>query len=57
MDMRYHWMRDRVHQGQYRIIWRPGKTNLADFPSKIHPTPHFLATRANFVDYPTENIV
>ena len=51
-DMRFHWMRDRVRQDQYRIIWRAGTNNLADFPSKIHPTPHFLAVRPFYVTYP-----
>ena len=31
MDMRFYWLRDRaVNQKQFRIYWRPGKTNLAD---------------------------
>ena len=29
MDMRFHWLRDREAQGQFKIYWRPGKTNLA----------------------------
>jgi hypothetical protein len=55
IDMRYHWMRDRVRQKQFKIIWRPGTDNLADFPSKIHPTPHFLAVRPFYVSYPSAN--
>ena len=39
MDMKLHWMRDRESQGQFRIYWRPGKTNRADYWSKTqHPT-------------------
>ena len=53
VDMRYHWMRDRVRQGQFKVIWREGTSNLADFPSKIHPTPHFLAMRKFYVSYPS----
>ena len=38
MDMRFHWLRDRESQGQFRIYWRPGKTNRADYWSKTqHP--------------------
>ena len=34
MDMRFHWIRDRVRQGQFDVIWRPGAHNLADFFTK-----------------------
>jgi hypothetical protein len=38
LDMRYHWIRDRVRQGEFKIVWRAGKTNLADFFTKSLPT-------------------
>jgi hypothetical protein len=28
MDMRYHWLTDRVRQKQFDVYWRPGKDNL-----------------------------
>ena len=31
MDMRFHWIRDRECQEQFRIYWRPGKLNYADY--------------------------
>jgi hypothetical protein len=34
IDMRFHWLRDRVAQGQFKVTWKPGKTNLADFFTK-----------------------
>jgi hypothetical protein len=37
IDMRYHWVRDRVSQGQFKIAWSPGKNNLADFFTKALP--------------------
>jgi hypothetical protein len=37
MDMRFHWLRDREAQGQFRIYWRPGKTNLAALPNTTPP--------------------
>ena len=37
MDMRYNWVPDRVRQGHFVIIWRPGKDNLADFFTKPQP--------------------
>ena len=34
VDMRFHWLRDRIQQGQFIVTWRPGATNLADFFTK-----------------------
>jgi hypothetical protein len=31
MDMRFHWLRDRKQRQQFRIYWRPGGANLADY--------------------------
>jgi hypothetical protein len=28
MDMRYHWLTDRVRQKQFDIYWRPGRENI-----------------------------
>jgi hypothetical protein len=36
MDMRFHWLRCREAQNQFRFFWRPGKTNLADYCTKHH---------------------
>jgi hypothetical protein len=36
MDMRIHWLKCREALGQFRIHWRPGKTNLADYFTKHH---------------------
>ncbi len=44
MNMRYHWVRDRVKAGEFTIAWAPGDDNLADFFTKIvpsHVTTHF----------------
>jgi hypothetical protein len=37
MDMRLHWIRDRVRQRQFNVLWRPGTHNLADFFTKPLP--------------------
>lgn len=34
IDMRYHWVRDRVRQGHFIVEWRQGAHNLADFFTK-----------------------
>jgi hypothetical protein len=45
MDMRFHWLRCRDAQGQFRYYWRPGPTNLADYWTKHHPTSHHVEKR------------
>ena len=49
MDMRFHWLRDREAQGQFRIYWRPGKTNLVDYFTKHHSPAHHVNVRAEFL--------
>jgi hypothetical protein len=49
MDMRFHWLCDREVQGQFRIHWRPGKTNLADYFTKHHPPAHHVNMQAEFL--------
>ena len=34
MDMRFHWLRCRSAQGQFRFYWYPGKSNLGDYFTK-----------------------
>ena len=44
IDVRFHWLRDREAQGQFRIYWRPGKTKphelLHQASSAITPCQH-----------------
>jgi hypothetical protein len=35
--MRFHWLRDRIRQGQFTITHLAGKLNLADFFTKTLP--------------------
>lgn len=37
MDMRFHWLRCRESQGQFRFYWAPGSTNLTNYSTKHHP--------------------
>ena len=48
-DMRWHWLRDRVRQRQFRVFWRPGKQNLADYFTKHHPTWYHRKIRKKFL--------
>ena len=49
MDMRFEWLLDREQQGQLKIYWRPGKTNLADYFTKHHPPAHHRNVREIFL--------
>jgi hypothetical protein len=40
MDMRYHWLTDRVHQKQFKVYWQPGRENLGDYHTKHHSAQH-----------------
>ncbi len=47
--MRFHWLRNREAQRQIKIIWRPGKTNLADYFTKHYPPAHHVNVRSEFL--------
>ena len=49
MDMRFHWLRDRECQNQFRIYWRPGKLNYADYWTKHHAGKHHRNIRKEFL--------
>jgi hypothetical protein len=52
IDMRFHWIRDRVELGDFTVTWQSGKDNLADYFSKAHPVHHYKAMRSTFVSTP-----
>jgi hypothetical protein len=37
MDMHYYWVHDCMSQGQFTVVWKKGKSNLADYFIKHHP--------------------
>ena len=45
MDMRFHWLRDREAQSQFRFYWAPGKDNLGDYWTKHHCAAHHIDKR------------
>merc|ERR1711966_627542 len=49
MDMRFHWLRDREYQKQFRIYWRPGKMNYADYWTKHHTATYHKGVRKEFL--------
>jgi hypothetical protein len=48
-DMRYWWMKDRIKQKQYDLLWAPGKLNLADYFTKHHPPWHHKKMRYKYI--------
>jgi hypothetical protein len=40
MDMRYHWLTNRVRQKHFDVYWRPGRENLGDYHTKHHSAHH-----------------
>ena len=50
-DMRFFWMRCKESQNMFRVYWRPGTTNLADYFTKHHSAAHHRNIQPEF---PTE---
>jgi hypothetical protein len=52
MDMKYHWLRCRASQDQFRHYWAnwaSGKTNNGDYVTKHHAPIHHQATQSTFL--------
>ena len=49
MDMRFHWLRDRECQKQFKFYWQPGKQNYADYWTKHHSAAHHVNMRKEFL--------
>ena len=43
MDMRFHWLCDRIAQLQFRHYWMPGPYNKGDYVTKHHAPAHHIA--------------
>jgi hypothetical protein len=56
MDMRFHWLRDRENRNQFKIYWRPGKTNLADYWTKHHPAKHHSTAKYSTAQIAAKNL-
>jgi hypothetical protein len=48
-DLRYWWMKDCIHQGQFDLNWSPGKFDLADYFTKHHPPWHHRKMRYKYL--------
>ena len=52
-DMRYWWIKDRIKQKQFNLLWSPGKGNLADYFTKHHPPWHHKKMRYRYLQKKT----
>ena len=52
IDMRFHWLRDRVRQGQLKVVHIPGTLQLADFFTKPLAVKDHLSMMTKFVRTP-----
>jgi hypothetical protein len=49
MDMKYHWLRCRINQRQFRHYWAVGKSNNSDYVTKHHVPIHHQTTQPIFL--------
>ena len=49
METRFHWLRCRDAQDQFRYYWRPGSQNWADYWTKYFPAFHHINMRPEFL--------
>jgi hypothetical protein len=40
IDIRYHFLTDRIRQKQFDVYWRPGRENLGDYHTQNHSAQH-----------------
>jgi hypothetical protein len=52
IDMRFHWVKDRVKQLQFQVCWQKGADNLADFFTKPLPTTQHQRLMRKLVSIP-----
>jgi hypothetical protein len=55
IDMRYHWIRDRIVQKQFCVTWKPGSENKADYYTKHHPGAHHQRMRPQYLHVPAQS--
>ena len=53
MDMRLHWIQDRVQQHQFLVTWAPGRLNKADYFTKLHAPIHHHRMRFVYLHPPS----
>ena len=49
MDMRFHWLRDRIQQHQFWHYWMPGLHNKGDYVTNHHATINHMAMKTTYL--------
>jgi hypothetical protein len=49
MDIRFDWIKCQVRQNHFRVHWRPGSDNLADYHTKHHSPTHHRRMRPTYL--------
>lgn len=44
-DMKFNWVKDRIKQKRFQLIWRKRAINMADYFTKHHPPWHYKKMR------------
>lgn len=52
IDMRFYWLQDRSAQGQFKIYWKRGLHNYADYFTKHFSTAIHIAKRSTYLHEP-----
>ena len=47
--MRFCWVKCRIAQGKFKLLWKSGQENIADYFTKLHSNVHHKITRPLFV--------
>ena len=55
IDLRFHWLRDRIRQEQFNVQWVKSEDNIADFFTKALPVHQHIQRRNQLVIGPTLN--
>jgi hypothetical protein len=55
-DKRFHWIKDRVQQGQFEVAWRKGSQNLSDIFTKLLPVSQHKRLAKHLVWYSEEQV-
>ena len=49
MDMRFYLVKCRIAQGQFKLLWKSGRENIADYFTKLNSKVHHKITRPLYV--------
>ena len=49
INMRYHWTKEQLKNGELKVLWHPGTEALADLTTKVQPPAAVLKLRGRYV--------